>query len=188
MLKHNLYFSLLFLLATSPILAQEQDLGTESVTVVKSYAPVILIGAKPIIAPILKEVSWDQKRTLTYRIKEFPVASNFIPQLAAPDALPAEKAPKSYNTLVHLGLGSRSTAALWADSQIKQSRYAHIGLQLMHNSMVQDLPEVDWDSNFFDTQLHGSYYFSKRKNTTRPERHSSIWPILGMECQSCKAE
>jgi hypothetical protein len=163
MLKHNLYFSLLFLWATSPILAQEQDLGTESVTVVKSYAPVILIGAKPIIAPILKEVSWDQKRTLTYRIKEFPVASNFIPQLAAPDALPAEKAPKSYNTLVHLGLGSRSTAALWADSQIKQSRYAHIGLQLMHNSMVQDLPEVDWDSNFFDTQLHGSYYFSKRK-------------------------
>ena len=163
MLKQNLYFSLLFLLATSSLLAQDQDLGTESVTVVKNYAPVILIGAKPLVAPILKEVSWDKKRTLTYRIKEFPVASSFIPQLAAPDALPSEKAPKTYNTLVHLGLGSRSTATLWADSEMKQSRYAHIGLQLLHNSMVQDLPEVDWDSNFFNTQLKGSYFFSKRK-------------------------
>ena len=163
MLKQNIYFLGFFLLASNPLLAQDQNIGTESVTVVKNYAPVILIGAKPLIAPILKQLSWDKKRTLVYPIKEFPVASNFTPQLAAPDALPSEKAPKTYNTLVHLGLGSRSTAELWADSQIKKSRYSHIGLQLMHNSMLQDLPAVDWDSNFFNTQLMGRYHFSKRK-------------------------
>lgn len=112
MLKQNIYFLGFFLLASNPLLAQDQNIGTESVTVVKNYAPVILIGAKPLIAPILKQLSWDKKRTLVYPIKEFPVASNFTPQLAAPDALPSEKAPKTYNTLVHLGLGSRSTAEL----------------------------------------------------------------------------
>ncbi|MFT6723042.1 MAG: hypothetical protein ACJA1V_001106, partial [Flavobacteriaceae bacterium] len=38
-----------FWLAASNLNAQDQGLGTESVTVVKAYAPVVLVGAKPIV-------------------------------------------------------------------------------------------------------------------------------------------
>lgn len=168
-LKNKWVFPLFFLgmliFCAQGLFAQDnkQDIGTESVTVVKKVAPIILIGPKPLIAPLLKAARTQDKKTLNYQIKEFPVASNFSPQLAAPDAWPSEKAPKVYNSMLHLGLGSRSTAELWADSQIKQSRYAQLGIQLMHHSMWQDLPAVDWDSNFFNTELKGKYQYRRRK-------------------------
>lgn len=44
-----------FAVESSQLYAQDSDLGVESVTVVKNYAPVVLVGPKPILAPLLSD-------------------------------------------------------------------------------------------------------------------------------------
>ena len=165
--KHNnpvsLWLFLIgFLCVSKGAVAQDQNIGTESVTVVKTYAPIVMVGAKPILAPSLSDLKLPEKITLAYTLKKFPVASSFIPALGAANALIVEKAPIAYNSLLYLGFGLRATTEMLYDSRLKLSRYETLGLGLEHGSMASDLPEIDWDSNFFKTQLKGDYSFDKR--------------------------
>lgn len=143
---------------------QDQDIGTESVTVVKTYAPIVRIGAKPIIAPLLSSFKAPKPLALSYPIASFPVASTFSPFLGDATPLPTQKPPKAYQSLLHLGLGMRQSAEVLFDTQIKKSRYEQFTLGLEHRSMGSDLPEVNWDSNFYNTTLNGGYVYNKKQD------------------------
>jgi hypothetical protein len=151
-----------FWLAASNLNAQDQGLGTESVTVVKAYAPVVLVGAKPIVAPLLSDLKLAERMAMRYHIMTFPVAATFMPLLGEAEPLAIETPPKSFNSMAQIGLGMRGTADVLFDSRIKKSRYKSVGINLDHHSMSRNLPKLNWDSNFFNTSLIGSYTYQKR--------------------------
>jgi len=151
-------------LTASNLNAQDQGLGTESVTVLKAYAPVVLVGAKPIVAPLLSDLKLPERMAMRYTVMTFPVAATFTPLLGEAEPLAFEKPLKNFNSMAQLGLGMRGTADLLFDSRIKKSNYESVGINLDHQSMSSDLPKLNWDSNFFNTRLRGSYAYEKRDN------------------------
>lgn len=174
-----------FAVESSQLYAQDSDLGVESVTVVKNYAPVVLVGPKPILAPLLSDYVLPKKMVLQYQIINFPVASTFLPALGDPKKLLMEKAAPDYNSMLQFGLGMRATADLLYETRYKISRYERYYWGATHQSMAADLPNIPWDSNFFDSELFGGYAYDKR------ETHLSVglklnhlansWYGLGLE-------
>ncbi len=162
--KPTAVFSCVLLTAFSSVslYGQESDLGTESVTVIKNYAPVVLVGPKPILAPVLGDYAMPAKITLQYEMVNFPVASTFLPTLGDPMRLQSEKTRPQYNSVLQLGLGMRATADVLYETRFKASRYEHYNWGLTHQSMGADLPNTPWDSNFFNSRLFGGYSYDRR--------------------------
>ena len=67
------------ILISIPTLAQEEELGTEVVNIVKPYTPTISDAFKVKESPVLDETTTPQKKPVTYQIFSVPVASTFTP-------------------------------------------------------------------------------------------------------------
>lgn len=187
LLKPIAVFSCVLLTAFSSVslYGQESDLGTESVTVVKNYAPVVLVGPKPILVPILSDYAMPGKITLQYEIVNFPVAYTFSPALGDPMRLQSEKTRPQYNSVLQLGLGMRATADVLYETRLKASRYEYYNWGATHQSMGADLPNTPWDSNFFNSRLFGGYSYDRRDthfSAGLTLRHvANSWYGLGLE-------
>ena len=80
MQKRTYIFSLLFLSLCGAVIAQEEDnIGTETVTVVKPYSPTVSDAFKIKSSPSLNDSIMLQKKKINYSIFSVPVASTFTP-------------------------------------------------------------------------------------------------------------
>ena len=142
--------------------AQEDDLGTEVVNIVKPYTPTISDAFKVTETPILNDSTNTQKRTVQYEIFSVPVASTFTPAKGKATTIKKPKLPTLYDNYATLGFGNYTTVLAELFSSFEVSRTDNASVFFRHNSSQGDIDEVVLDNKFYDTELRGTYNSRQR--------------------------
>jgi len=159
MQKRNYILSLLFLSLCGIVVAQEtDDIGTETVTVVKPYSPTVSDAFKIKSAPNLNDSIVLQKKKIDYSIFSVPVASTFTPAKGKASGVERTPAPTLYNSYASVGLGNYNNALV----DVYTSREFNRGEDLLdfglsHHSSRGDLDSTPLETDFYNTKLNASY-------------------------------
>lgn len=159
MQKRTYILSLLFLSLYGIVVAQEtDDIGTETVTVVKPYSPTVSDAFKIKSAPNLNDSIVLQKKKIDYSIFSVPVASTFTPAKGKASGVERTPAPTLYNSYASVGLGNYNNALV----DVYTSREFNRGEDLLdfglsHHSSRGDLDSTPLETDFYNTKLNASY-------------------------------
>lgn len=142
-----------FMLA-GPVQAQDDKLGTETVTVVRSYSPTVSDAYKIKALPVLNDSIALQKKPVTYSINSVPVASTFTPSKGKAAVVERSAPEKLFNSYASLGLGNYNNAL--ADLYISRdfdrgSKRLDVGLN--HLSSRGQLDATPLDTDFYNSAL-----------------------------------
>ncbi len=174
MLKRIHISSLFFLGLCVGLYGQEKDdIGTETVTVVKPYSPTVSDAFKIKTLPKAIDSMDLQKKKVTYSIFSVPVASTFTPAKGKASGVKRTPPPKLYNSYASVGLGNYNNALVDFYSSREFNRGGDLlDLGLTHNSSRGNLDSTPLDTDFYKTDLNLSY--GKR------ERHMDWGARLGL--------
>ncbi len=158
-------FLLLFLGSWGAIVAQETDnIGTETVTVVKPYSPTVSDAFKIKSAPDVNDSIALQKKSIDYSIFSVPVASTFTPAKGKASRVKKTPPPTLYNTYASLGLGNYNNALLdFYTSQELNRREDFLDVGLKHFSSRGDIDFTPLNTEFYNTDLDVSYQKKDRE-------------------------
>ena len=131
---------LIFLFLFSLILSAQKnktndDLGTQEVTVIKSYRPSLKNVFKISETPKIADSLVQNKQKVSYTFESVPVVSTFIPNKATPLKLKRPKVNRFHNSYILGGIGSQSEMLMNFSSMVKLDRYQSAGLVLRYNSL-----------------------------------------------------
>ncbi len=152
----------LFFLSSS--MAQEdENIGTETVTVVKSYSPTVSDAFKINAVPVVNDSVVQQKKEIEYSIFSVPVASTFSPEKGKATPVQKKKPEKLFNSSVRAALGNFNNAIFdfhtSRDFDRGDKRFA---LALNHLSSRGNIDSTPLDADFYDTDFNGSYLQKQR--------------------------
>jgi hypothetical protein len=139
-MKYNKIF-IAFLLALSLSFvarAQEQetdDLGTQEVTVVKSYSPSLKSVFKIRTNPEIDDSLVKKKIKVDYTFEPIPVLSTFVPNKATPLKLQRQESSFYHNSYVLGGIGNQSYLQFNFSTMVPLDRIQTIGLKLLYNKI-----------------------------------------------------
>lgn len=151
---------LLGLLATgwSGVSAQEDDLGTETVTVVKPYSPTVSDAFKVSDSPRLNDSIVLQKKPIDYQIFSVPVASTFTPAKGKASEVKKAKPEKLYNSYLAAGIGNFNNATLdFYTSRDLDRGDKRLDIGLTHLSSRGDIDNTPLDTDFYNSALNLGY-------------------------------
>ena len=152
-------FGILFLFGLSLVTAQDDnDLGTETVTVIKPYSPSVSDAEKIPSVPVLDDSVVTQKRPVNYKIFSVPVASTFSP--AKGKATPVQKVEREniYNSYAAVALGNYSNALVDIYTSRDYDRGArNFDIGLTHHSSRGNIDDTPLNADFYKTALQGGY-------------------------------
>lgn len=145
--------------------AQDDNIGTEVVNIVKPYTPTISDAFKVKETPVLNDSVTTQKKEVNYEIFSVPVASTFTPAKGRAATVEKPKPLKLYDNYATLGFGNYTSilAELYSNFQI--SRTDNAGFFLRHNSSQGGIDDVRIENKYYDTRLDGNYT-SRQKGMT----------------------
>lgn len=151
---------LLFLVIFQLAFAQEEeedDLGTETVTVTKAYTPTISDAFKIRSVPNMNDSIVLQKKKIEYSIFSVPVASTFSPSKGQASKVKKMPPPVLYNSYASAGGGNPANlmAKFYTSRAIDRESGYTIGLG--HNSSRGDIKGIVLDNIFSDTKLDASF-------------------------------
>ncbi len=153
--KFSLYTALIF---SALVAAQEKDLGTETVTVVRSYAPTVSDAYKIRILPGLNDSVVSQKIPVKYRISSVPVASTFTPAKGRAAEVQRSEPETLFNTYAALGFGNYNNALADFYTSLDFDRGKQLlDIGLNHFSSRGDIEETPLDTDFYNTSLDVTY-------------------------------
>jgi hypothetical protein len=155
-------FLYLALLGSWVTLAQEDDLGTEVVNIVKPYTPTISDAFKVKETPMLNDSTTSPKKQVRYEIFSVPVASTFTPAKGKAETIEKVKPIKLYDNYATLGFGTYTSVLAELFSSFEISRTDNAGLFFKHNSSQGDINDVRLENKFYDTELIGNYNSRQR--------------------------
>ncbi|MEZ2415089.1 TonB-dependent receptor [Muriicola sp. E247] len=140
------------------VLAQEKDLGTETVTVVKPYSPTVSDAFKIKSVPVLNDSIIQTKKEITYSIFSVPVASTFVPAKGTAAAVQKATPEKLYNSSVSMGLGNYNNALLdvYTSRDIDRGKQ-RIDVGINHFSSRGDLDFTPLETDFYNTKINAAY-------------------------------
>ncbi len=146
---------IMLLLSAGFLGAQDNDnIGTETVTVVKPYSPTVSDAFKIKSAPSLTDSIALQKKAINYSIFSVPVASTFTPAKGRAARVKKVPPPTLYNTYASLGLGNYNNALLdFYTSQELNRREDFVDVGLNHFSSRGDIDFTPLDTEFYNTKL-----------------------------------
>ncbi len=140
---------------------EEQDnIGTETVTVTKAYSPTISDAFKIKSVPNLNDSIVLQKKKIAYNIFSVPVASTFTPAKGKASAVKKLPPPELYNSYASGGAGNPSNAMAKFYTSRAINREERLDLGFNHNSSRATIDGVDLESKYSNTEVDASY--SKR--------------------------
>lgn len=140
---------------------EEQDnIGTETVTVTKAYSPTISDAFKLKSVPNLNDSIVLQKKKIEYNIFSIPVASTFTPAKGKASAVKKMPPPELYNSYASAGAGNPSNAMAKFYTSRAINRDERLDLGFNHNSSRATIDGVDLESKYSNTEVDASY--SKR--------------------------
>ncbi len=154
---------ILFLLFFQFSFAQKKEqIGTETVNVVKPYTPKISDAFKPKEIPELVEEETAQKEKIKYTIFSFPVASTFTPSKGKAEGVEKEKQALLYKNYATFGVGNYGTfiGELFVNHDISNTDY--VGGMFRHHSSEGGIQNVALDNRFYDTSLDLMYGSNQR--------------------------
>ena len=161
MFKH-LYLIIIFLGLSQLVQAQEEEdnIGTETVTVTKAYSPTISDAFKLKSLPNLNDSIVLQKKEIEYNIFSVPVASTFTPAKGKASAVQKLPPPELYNSYASAGLGNPGNlmAKFYTSRAINRDERLDVGFD--HYSSLANIDNVALDSKYANTEIDASY--SKR--------------------------
>ncbi len=159
MYKINYIFSILFLSLWGVGLAQEtDDIGTETVTVVKPYSPTVSDAFKIKSTPTLNDSIVLQKKKVDYNIFSVPVASTFTPAKGKASRVKKTPPPTLYNSYASIGLGNYNNALvdLYTSREFRRGE-SLLDFGLSHHSSRGAIETTPLDADFYSTKFNASY-------------------------------
>ncbi|SHG89183.1 TonB-dependent receptor [Flagellimonas flava] len=157
--KNTYLFSILFLSLWGALLAQEtDDIGTETVTVVKPYSPTVSDAFKIKSAPDLNDSIVLQKKKIDYNIFSVPVASTFTPAKGKASKVKRTPPPTFYNSYASIGLGNYNNAMVDLYTSREFNRGENLlDFGLSHHSSRGAIETTPLDADFYNTKFDASY-------------------------------
>lgn len=143
----------------APLQAQEEEeLGTETVTVVRSYTPSVSDAYKIKKLPGLRDSIVLQKQPIRYSIFSVPVASTFTPAKGKASAVERSAPEKRYDGSAAVGLGNynNALAEVYLGQAYDRGR-KRLDLGLNHFSSRGDIEDTPLDTDFYNTDLDLTY-------------------------------
>ncbi len=137
--KITLVFYLLFFTISIGQVTQEEPIGTQNVTVVKSYTPSLSKAFKIRSAPVANDSMIKPTPPISYSILSVPMVSTFSPNKATPLKLQKQKQASQYNTLLAAGLGNQGQLHFDFSSVIKRSRRQSLGILLYRDGYFKNV-------------------------------------------------
>lgn len=136
---------------------EEEDLGTETVTVTKAYTPTISDAFKIKSVPNMNDSIVLRKKKVDYSIFSVPVASTFTPSKGQASKVKKTPPPILYNSYASAGGGNPANlmAKFYTSHNIDRESAYTIGLN--HNSSRGDIDGVVLDNIFSNTRLDASF-------------------------------
>ncbi|MDT0540453.1 TonB-dependent receptor [Croceitalea sp. P059] len=158
MQKRNL-FIIFFLSLFMLVSAQEtDDIGTETVTVVKPYSPTVSDAFKIKSVPVLNDSIVLQKKKIEYSIFSVPVASTFTPAKAKAAKVEKLPPPILYNSYASVGLGNFNNALVDFYTSRELGRDEDLlDFGFSHHSSRGDINSTPLETDFYNTKLNASY-------------------------------
>ncbi len=159
MFKSYLLFSIIVLSLFGVVQAQKtDDIGTETVTVVKPYSPTVSDAFKIKSVPSLNDSIVLQKKPIAYSIFSVPVASTFTPAKGQASRVEKTPPPTLYNSYASVGLGNFNNALV----DFYTSREFNRGEDLLdfglsHHSSRGNIDSTPLETDFYDTKFDVSY-------------------------------
>ncbi|GGW36844.1 TonB-dependent receptor domain-containing protein [Arenibacter certesii] len=135
----------------------KKDIGTETVTVVKAYAPSISDAFKIKSVPTLNDSIVLQKKPISYSIFSVPVASTFTPAKGKASGIKKTPAPKLFNSSASIGLGNYNNALLDFYTSRALNRDERLDISLNHHSSRGDIPTSALDNLYYNSKLDANY-------------------------------
>lgn len=160
MQKHIKFLCLAFFGSLGILFAQEEDeddLGTETVTVTKAYSPTISDAFKIKSFPNMNDSIALQKKPISYSIFSVPVASTFTPAKGKASAVKRIPPPELFNSYASAGGGNPANilAKFYTSRTIDRESGYTVGLE--HNSSRGNIKDTQLDNLFSRSRLDGSY-------------------------------
>ncbi|MFV8346845.1 TonB-dependent receptor [Flavobacterium sp. ZB4P13] len=149
---------ILFLLLSQFSFAQKKEqIGTETVNVVKPYTPKISDAFKVKEIPELDEEGNAKKETIKYTIFSFPVASTFTPSKGKAEGVEKEKQAHLFKNYATFGVGNYGTfiGELFVNHDINNTDY--VGGMFRHHSSEGGIKSVKLEDRFYDTSIDLMY-------------------------------
>jgi hypothetical protein len=144
--------------------AQEKDLGTETVTVVRSYRPTVSEAYKIKPIPNLNDSIVGSKIPIKYNIFSVPVASTFVPAKGQAATVERSEREKLYNTYASFGLGNYTNALADFYTSIDYDRGKQlIDLGFNHFSSRGAIDDTFLNTDFYNTELDVTYARRERE-------------------------
>ncbi len=155
----KLYFLILFLSLFGVVRAQQtDDIGTETVTVVKPYSPSVSDAFKIKLDPVINDSIELQKKPIEYVIFSVPVASTFTPAKAKAARVEKRPPPTLYNSYASVGLGNFNNAIVDFYTSREVGRDENLfDVGLTHFSSRGDIDSTPLDTDFYNTNLDLSF-------------------------------
>lgn len=115
---------------------EKDDLGTQEITVVKSYSPSLKNVFKIRSNPSIDDSLVQKKQKVNYSFETIPVLSTFIPNKASPLKLQRQEPSIYQNAYVSAGFGNQSHPQLGFSSMVPLDRTQSIGFKFVHSSLA----------------------------------------------------
>jgi len=183
-LKTSIALGVLFLTGS----AFSQDLGSETVEVVKPYTPSVNDAFKIREVPSIGDSISLEKKPVTYSIFSVPVASTFTPEKGMATTLERARPIKIYDNYATLGFGNYTSILAEFYSNLEVSRSDNFGIFLTHNSAQGGIDEVEVDDKYYDTELNLNYSSRQRRMNWNMdlgvEHQLSNWYGIGEDYRS----
>jgi hypothetical protein len=148
---------LCFFVSQFSIAQKKEQIGTETVNVVKPYTPKIADAFKVKEIPELDEEETAKKEKIKYTIFSFPVASTFTPSKGKAEGVEKEKQAHLFKNYATFGVGNYGTfiGELFVNHDISNTDY--VGGMFRHHSSEGGIKNVILDNRFYDTSLDLMY-------------------------------
>jgi len=136
---------------------KNENIGTETVNVVKPYSPTVSDAFKVKETPSLDDTGNQPKETIKYSILSVPVASTFTPSKGKAEGVEKSKKEKLFNNYATLGVGNYGTlnGELFVNQDLGNNDY--VAGMFRHHSSQGGIKDVNLNDEFYDTAVNLGY-------------------------------
>ena len=145
---------------------EQEDLGTQEVTVIKSYTPSLQDVFKIRESPATIDSIVAPKKAVEYSIFSVPVASTFIPSKGSARKLKSKKQKPQFNSGGSLGFGNFNQLLFEYNTNFNIDRRQKIDWIVYFNGFLKPIEEVQLDSKQSNFLLNVSHQYATTKRNS----------------------
>ncbi len=135
----------------------DASIGTQQVTVIKSYTPSLSDAFKLRSNPVPPDSLLQKKQSVEYPLIDVPVVSTFVPNKATPLKLTRRTSETPYNSFFSLGLGNHKQVLFDVSSVVQLDRNQSLGIWTYRDGFGGAVPNTIFQSRQNEFFLGGHH-------------------------------